>query len=172
MGRSRPFLKAAFLLLVLSTSVAMGATDPDSLDPENDFSPMLAMFFVAGLAIMLLLVGIGIVVAAVVAVSCAVLAALGIVSSAAAVGLLRRRFSSGLRVFHYQVCAALSLPAGIGLLAVLCHFFAPQLQVWQIIVIGAVAGGAAGLLIAWVFDRLAVLACRRLAVLTALPGAR
>ncbi|MEZ0390480.1 MAG: hypothetical protein ACAI34_25600, partial [Verrucomicrobium sp.] len=35
----------------------------------------------------------------------AVLAAIGMVSSATLVGVWRKRWSSGLRAFHYQVCA-------------------------------------------------------------------
>ncbi len=168
MKRSRPVLKTALLLLLLSASIAFGASNEIAAPEEGPISPMEA-YLLCGILI-LVLVGIGIVLAGVVFACCALLASLGIVSSSVVVGLLRGRFSSGLRTFHYQVCAALTLPVGIAALGVWQHFFDPQLQVWQAIVVGALTGTCAGLLIAWILDRLAVFACRRLAGFVALPS--
>jgi hypothetical protein len=111
--------------------------------------------------IFLFLVGIGIVGAAIVAISAAIFTALGIVSSAALIGLLRRRFSSGFRALHYQLFAVAALPAGIGALWLGSHLFSIRLSHRGIFTIGSLAGICGGLLLAFVFDRLAGFAYRR-----------
>lgn len=153
-------MKSAILLLFLFATVALGATDSPHIDPSDDFSQMLFAFALVGICIVLFLVGVGIVVAAVVAISAAILVALGIVSSAAFVGILRRRFSSGLRAFHYQLFAVATIPAGIGALWVGSHFFTTHLRHRDILAIGSLAGICGGLLLAFAFDRLAGIAYR------------
>jgi hypothetical protein len=85
----------------------------------------------------------------------AVLAALGIVSSSVIIGVLRRRFSSGLRAFHFQVLGAIGWIAGIGVLWFGASLFNMHLREREIFVIGSFAGICAGLLLALVLDRLA-----------------
>ena len=153
-------MKPAVLLFFLFATLALGATDSPPIDPSDDFSPMMLAFALVGICIVLVLVGVGIVVAAIIAVSSAVLVALGIVSSAAIVGLLRRRFSSGLRALHYQVCAVAAIPAGVGVLWLVSHFFTEHLRHRYIVAIGSFAGICGGLLLAFAFDRLASMAYR------------
>ena len=69
----------------------------------DDVSPMMLGFLLIGLCLALFLFGVGIVLAAIVAASAGIMIALGIISSAALVGLLQRRLSAGLRAFHYQI---------------------------------------------------------------------
>ena len=157
-------------MLFLLATIALGATDEPPIDPSDDFSPMLFAFALIGICIVLVLVGVGIVVAAIVAISAAILTALGIVSSAAFIGILRRRFSSGFRALHYQLFAVAALPAGIGALWLGSHFFTTHLRHRDILAIGSIAGISGGLLIAFAFDRLAGFAYRRF-VLPSIPNA-
>ena len=138
-----------------------GAEAP--IDAGDDFSPMLAMFALVAAVIALFLIGVGIFCAAVVAASLAALAGLGIVSSAVAIGMVRRRLSSGLRAFHYLACTAIALPAGIGTLWLGSWLTHSPLGTGQILTIGTVAGIGGGLGLAFVLDRLAGALYRRLA---------
>jgi len=153
-------MNRVILLLLLLAPIAFGASDAPQIDPSDDFSPMLFPFALVGICIVLFLIGAGIVVATIVAISTSILVAFGIISSAAFVGILRRRFSSGLRAFHYQICAVATIPAGIGALWVGAHFFTMHLRHRDIFTIGTVAGISAGLLSAFAFDRLAGIAYR------------
>jgi hypothetical protein len=151
----------AVLLFFLVTGIAFGAADDPGFEPPDGSSPIMFGFVLIAFCVALFLVGVGIVVAAIVAVSVVILIALGIVSAAACIGLLRRRFSSGFRALHYQVCAVAALPAGVGALFLGAHFFTPELGTRHILVIGSAAGIGAGLLLAFAFDWLAGLAYRR-----------
>ena len=148
---------AISVFLLLFAALAFGAEGPP-VDAGDDFgSPLLLVgFLLVAMAVVVFLVGAGIAVAAVIIMA----AVLGIVSSAAWVGLLRRRFSSGLRALHYQACILAALPAGVGSLWLGSHFFAPQLRGGQILAIGSLAGITAGLILAVAFDRLAVIVYR------------
>lgn len=142
----------------------MGADAEMPIDPSDDFAPGLFMIALAALCIALFLVGVGIAAAAVVAASLAALAGLGIVSSAVLIGLVRRRFSSGLRAFHYQICALLAVPAGIGTFWLGSYLTHSQSGPVGILFMGTVAGVASGLSLAFLFDRLAGALYRRFAV--------
>ena len=154
-------VKPAILLLPLLVTSALGVADSPPIEPDDDLSPMLLAFALVGLCIVLFLVGAGVVAAAVFAVSAATLVALGIVSSAVFVGILRRRFASGLRTLHYLVCAAAAIPAGLGALWIGSHFFTTPLRFRDILVIGSVAGICGGMLLAFAVDRVAGIAYRR-----------
>ena len=121
----------------------------------EDLSAMLGAFTLVAIVIMLVLVGVGIVMAVILAISAAFLTALGIISSSALIGIFRRRFSSGLRAFHYQLCAAIALPWGIGILWLGSALFHTDLTNRQILVIGSISGLCAGLLLAFAFDGIA-----------------
>ena len=153
-------MKAAVPVLFLFSTIALGATDTPAIDPGDDFSPMCFAFVLMALCIVLVLIGIGIVVAAVVTVSVTILMALGIVSASACIGVLQRRVSSGFRALHYQLCAAVALPAGVGVLWLGSQLFRTHLRHRDILAIGSVAGICGGLLLAFVFDRLAVVFLR------------
>ena len=154
-------MKPTILLLFLFVMVAIGATDEPPIDPSDDFDPMLLPLVFVCICIVLFLVGVGFFAGAVAAVSAAILIALGIVSSAAFIGLLRRRFSSGFRALHYQLFAAAALPAGVGALWLGSHFFSTHLRDRDILAIGSIAGICGGLVLAFAFDRLAGVAYRR-----------
>ncbi len=156
-------MKSAIPLLVLLATRVLGADAEVPIDPSDDFSPGFFMFALAAICVALILVGIGIAVAVVVAASVAALAGLGVVSSAVLIGLVRRRLSSGLRAFHYQICALLAIPAGIGALWLGNWLTGSQLGIGEILGIGSGAGIASGLAMAFLFDRLAVALYRRFA---------
>lgn len=122
----------------------------------------MLIFFIIGLAIAAVLLGICLVLGAIVAAATALMAAAGLVSSAALVGVLRGRFSSGLRAFHYQLLGAAGLVSGIGVLWIAQHLFDLHLSHRSIALVGAAAGAAAGLITARILDLLAVLAYRKL----------
>lgn len=167
-------MKTAIPLLLLFATRVLAVNAEQPIDPSDDFSPMLAVFALVAILIALFLIGVGIFVAAVVAASLAVLAGLGIVSSAVLVGMVKRRFSSGLRVFHYQIFALLSVPAGIGVLWLGSYLRQSQLSLAEILTIGSIAGIGGGLAFAFLLDRLAGLVYRRLADLaeSAQPSAK
>ena len=154
-------MKPAILLLFLFVSVALGAPDDLPIDTSEEIGPLVFPIMFIFLCIFLFLVGVGIVGAAIVAISAAIFTALGIVSSAALIGILRRRFSSGFRALHYQLFAVAALPAGIGALWLGSHLFSTHLRHREIIAIGSLAGICGGLLLAFVFDRLASFTYRR-----------
>lgn len=102
-----------------------------------------------------LLVGIGLVLAAVAMLSLAVLALAGVVSTSVCVGLCRRRLSSGLRMLHYQLAALAAAPAGIAVLWGIDRWRGGPLGAGALLGLGALGGAGAGLLLAWGLDRLA-----------------
>lgn len=158
-----PLKPVIALFMLLFAALAFGA-EALPVDAGDDFgSPLLLVgFMLIGMTVVVFLVGAGIAVTGVIAMSAALCAGLGIVSTAAWVGLVRRRCSSGLRALHYQVCALAAMPAGIGALWLGSHYFAPQLRGGQILVIGSLAGMAGGLLLALAFDRLVGIMYRRM----------
>ena len=101
----------------------------------------------------------------------AIVIALGIVFSATFVGILRRRFSSGLRAFHYQLWAIGGLLTGICGLLLGSFFIGPRLDPFVILAVGSIIGVGGGLLLAFAFDRLARIAYQRFVTPT-LPNDR
>ncbi len=155
------------LLSFLFAAAALGATDAPPVEPMDDsFSPLLFI----GVLIVLFLIAVSIMVGVIAAVGTAIVVGLGIISSSAFIGLFRRRFSSGLRALHYQLCAVAALPAGIAVLWLASHLFNLHLQHRDIFIVGATAGVIAGLLLAFAFDRLVGIAYRRFAP-PAIPNA-
>lgn len=114
------------------------------------------------LCLVLVLIGIGLVLAALAVLSLGVLAALGIISSSAYVGFYHRSCSSGFRALHYQACALLAVPGAVGVLWLGACLFHAGLPLHEILFIGALAGIGAGVAFAFVFDRLATLTYRHL----------
>lgn len=121
------------------------------------------LFSLAALAVVLVLVGVGVVIAAVIVASLAALALAGVVSTSLLVGLYRRRVSSGLRMLGFQLGALGGAPAGVGLLWLIDHVRGgAALGTAGVIVVGALAGAAGGLLLVWLLDRLVLVLARRL----------
>jgi hypothetical protein len=164
-------VKSALFLFFLFTVVAVGADEvPPVETSEEEFNPFFFGFLVLGLCIILFLLAASIVLGVAAALGIIVLVALGIVSASAVIGLLQRRFSSGLRAMHYQVCAAAALPAGIGVLWLGSYLFGLHLHYRYILMIGSIAGVCGGLLLAFTFDRIMGAAYRRF-VMPRLPNA-
>jgi hypothetical protein len=164
-------VNAAIPLFLTLTTTALGITD-DHLDgPADDFSPVIFFAMMIFLCVLLFLIvaGIaaGIVVSIVAIVSAALLTALGIVSSSAFIGVFRRRFSSGLRALHYQICAVAAVPAGMGAVGLGSRILHASLPLHEILTVGAIAGVCAGLVLAFAFDILARIAYRHLTKLAA-----
>ena len=143
------------------SAVAAAAEVADTIPPDDDFAPGLffgAIFFVA---VLLVLIGIGIVIGLVCVGCAAVFVALGIVSSSALIAILRRRFSAGFRALHYQLLAAIALPCGIGALWLSSALFEFHLRHRYILLIGSAIGIMAGICIASILDRFVRFVYRR-----------
>ncbi len=148
-----------FLSLV---TLASAKTAEVPLDPSDDFSPgMLAITLIA-LFVVLVLFVISIVIVAITTVCLLILIALGIISTATLTGILRRKFSSGLRALHYQLCAAVGLPAGIAAFWGGVWLFSSDIPAPAILVIGGAIGICTGLIIAFILDHAAGIAYRQL----------
>jgi hypothetical protein len=139
------------LLFLVTHAFAASAEAP--VGPDDDFSPMLFMMAIFAVLIMLVLLGICLAIAAITAACLLVLVALGILSTSALIGIFRRKFSSGLRALHYQVCAAVSLPVGAALAWLGVWLFDANGHLPVAIAIGALSGVCAGLTIAYILDR-------------------
>jgi hypothetical protein len=164
-------MKPSILLLFLFAAVAFGATDSPPVDAnEEGFNLFLFGFLVVGICIVLFLFAVSIVLGIIAAVATTILVALGIISLSAFVGLLHRRFSSGFRALHYQVCAVAAMPAAIGALWLGSYIFTLHFQPRDILIVGSIAGLCSGLLLAFAFDRLVRIAYRRFAT-PSLPNA-
>lgn len=145
-------------ILLFLTFPAFAAAMEVPHEPIDDFSPMLAIMAILAILVMIVVLCICLVLAAITAVCLLALIALGILSTSALTGILRRKFSSGLRALHYQACAAIALPVGAALawLAVWLFDFTQNLP--AALAIGGLAGVLAGLTIAYILDRAAMAA--------------
>jgi hypothetical protein len=150
MKLDHPILTA--ITLFAMTSVVAAAEAADTIPPDDGFDPGLlfaALFFGA---VILVLVGIGIIIGLVCVACAAVLIAVGVVSSSALIAILRRRFSAGFRALHYQVLALIAMPCGIGALWLGCALFGFHLRHRYILAIGSAIGILAGISIAYILD--------------------
>lgn len=115
------------------------------------------LFSLLGLAIVLVLIGVGMVLGAVAVAATAVLLAAGVVSSSVMVGVWRGRAQAGLRAFLLQCGILAGIPAGM-----LCAWLATS--VWEqisgtlfvVLAAGALAGAVGGVVVALMFDFTAV----------------
>jgi hypothetical protein len=102
--------------------------------------------------VFMLLLGIGLAVGIVVCALAGALAALGILSSSAAIGFIRRSPASGFRVLFLQLGAVAGIPcgfAGAWLVSALAHSH------WSLtarLLMGGTAGLVCGVLVAWLFN--------------------
>ncbi len=111
--------------------------------------------------LMLALAGFGIFVGIFVAAFVAMLVFVGIVSTATLIGIIRRRFSSGLRALHYLFLSAAAVPTGVAVLWLGSKVF-PHISKRDVLLAGSIGGLLGGLLFAFVLDRIVVFICRRL----------
>ena len=155
-------MKRAAVVFFICASASVMAADVSLTDSDDGFGPLgLAVAFIFG-CVALSLVGIGIVIAATVALALAAMTMLGIVSTSVLAGIFKRRFSTGIRAFHYQLCAAAGVPAGVGVLWFGTRFFHIHMRDRDALWIGAIAGICGGLILAFIFDQAVRIACRRL----------
>ena len=126
-------------LSLLSVEVA------PSSPPDEGFFPVMLFVTLCVAVVCLVFVGIGIAIGFVCAAAAAALVGLGILSSSALVAIWQRRFSAGWRALHYQVCAALGVPGGVGLLCLGSHLFALDFSARRVLLVGALAGTVGGL---------------------------
>jgi hypothetical protein len=155
------FQKILPWLLMVAVAAGQESVDPTALDPADDFSPMLFLFALIAVCVMLFLLGVAIVVGVVAALALGLLVALGIISSSALLGILRRKFSTGLRALHYQLCGVAMIPAGIGVLWLGRAVFDLSYRTREMLWIGSLAGLCGGLLLAFALDRIVVAIYRR-----------
>lgn len=145
--------------LLLLTVPAFAGAAVASVEPAHDISAMLAiMAMILAILITLVVIGICLAVAAITAFCLLVLVALGILSTSALTGIVRHKFSSGLRALHYQVCAAIALPVGAALAWLAVRLFDSPSHLPAALAIGALSGICAGLTIAHILDRAATAA--------------
>lgn len=118
--------------------------------------PSVLMF-----ALLLLLAGLAAVAVGIVAICAAALIAVCVTSSSVMVGIFRRRVSSGLRAFHYQI----SVMLGVFVMECLAFVFRgmahPEVSIFVTALSGLVAGIVAGLAFAFALDQLAGFLRRR-----------
>jgi hypothetical protein len=163
-GRIFAWLTArAALVFFISVAPSLMAADAALQNPDDGVAPMV-MFAIAVVftCVALALVGIGIVLAATAALALAAMTMLGIISTSVLAGIFKRRFSSGIRAFHYQLCAALGMPAGIGVLWFGVKLFHLQMRNRDALWIGAIAGVCSGLLLAFILVQAVRIAGRRI----------
>lgn len=146
-------LIAILLLTLAATATATGAEIPTAVSPDDDFAPGLFIFAIVAGGVLLILIGIGIVIGLVSAACTGLLVALGIVSSSALVAVLTRRLSTGLRAFHYQMAAAISVPCGITAMLFCGEMLKWQMRFRDVLLLGSAVGIAAGLALAFILDR-------------------
>jgi uncharacterized membrane protein len=159
-------VKSITLILVLIAAFARTAAAStkmlsQTVPPDNGFDPGLLFGVLLVCAVLLVLVGIGIVVALVCLACAVILAALGVVSASALVAILRRRLSAGARALHYELLALLGLPCGIGALWLGSSLFDIHIRHRYILAIGSAIGILAGIAIAFILDRFFLFVYRR-----------
>lgn len=151
-------MRFAPLILVLMLAFVMSAAASPSMSaqavpPDDGFAPGLLFAVLFFSAVLLVLVGLGIVFGLACLALAAIFVALGVISSSALVAILQRRFSAGLRALHYQLMALVGLPCGIGALWLGCLLFDIHIRHRYILAIGSTIGIVAGIIIAFILDR-------------------
>ena len=148
---------ATHILILMAAFVMSGAAStarlPHVVPPDDGFDPGLFLGVLFVCAVLLVLVGIGIVIGLASLACAAIFVAFGLMSSSALVAIFSRRFSAGLRALHYQLSALVGLPCGIGTLWLGCLLFDFHLKHRCILAIGSVIGIIAGIAIAIILDR-------------------
>jgi hypothetical protein len=150
------------LLVALGTGEVPDDMPMDDYEMENDFSPMLALFALIGLAIVLILIGVGIVLAIAATILIGLLILMGIVSSSALVALYTQNFASGFRAMHYQICSTIATGAGLAIGWLGSRLINLGVETPYVVGVGGIAGLAAGLIFAFALDQFSGFAYRRI----------
>lgn len=157
-------MKFLTLLCCLQLLTGFGFAEPPAATPapaaithtaspdDDDFAP--GLFFIALIAItaVFILTGLGIALGCVVAGITAVLAVVGIVSTSAVFGFLKRRTSAAIRALLFQGAALAGVPCGIAAFWVGRQFAHVHFSLASWVVWGALSGAASGLLIAFTLN--------------------
>jgi hypothetical protein len=156
-------LHACFLAMatLTMTSAAMAAEAADSYRDDTGFDAGLFFAILIFGLVLLVLIGIGFAIGLACVACAAVLVSLGVVSSSVLIGLVRRRFASGLRAFHYQALALIGWPCGVGAFWLGYAVFDLHFRQRYVLLTGSIAGILAGLLVAYLLDLSLRYACRR-----------
>ena len=162
---ARPMKSLALILFLLGaiamTAAAATNTVVRAMPQDDGFSPAILFGLLLCIAVFVVLIGIGVVVGFVALVCTAIFVMAGVISLSVLVGMVRRRFSAGLRALHYQVSALISLPAGIGVLWLGCWIFNYHMRHRYIVAVGALIGILAGVAMAFIIDRFFRMVSRR-----------
>lgn len=126
---------------------------PDS-EEFVDSAPGLGIFALFAIVVLLLLVGAGIALGAVVLCAMAVCAAVGILTTSTIAGLVAKKPGVGVKVFFLQLGAAVGVVAGTGLALLAAWIIGVQGSRWFFAFIGAVLGLFAGATLAALFNLL------------------
>lgn len=149
------------MLAFAMTAAASSPTLSDAVPPDSGFAPGLLFAALFSCAVLLVLVGIGIVIGVAFLACASVFIALGVISTSALIAIVKRRFSAGLRALHYQLSALIGLPCGIGALWLGCLLFEVHLRHRYVIAAGSAIGVVAGIVIAFILDRFSRFVYRR-----------
>ena len=145
----------------MMTAAAATNTVSQAIPHDDGFDPAIFFGVLFCLAVFVVLVGIGVVVGFVCLVCAAIFVMAGVISASVLVGMMRRRFSAGLRALHYQISALISLPCGILTLWLGCWIFNYPMRHRYIVAVGAVIGILAGVAMAFIIDRFLRMIFRR-----------
>lgn len=123
-------------------------------NPDADFAPGLFIGAVLMIAVLLVLIGIGLVLGLAIVGLAAAGLAFGVLSASVLVGYLNKSVHTGLRTFVLIVSALLGALAGIVLIAVIESLQHIPFSVLQTIVSGGIAGSVGGYFMGLLFLRL------------------
>jgi len=151
--------KPISLILLFLPLAALASVENAPTEVLPDPGPLFIILLFGGACVVL--IGIGMVLALVGLGFCALLVVFGIVSTSALVALFHRRLFSGLRALHYQLFALATAPCGVIVLGLGVWLFHVHLRHRYILLFGLLAGVAAGIAIAFLFDRVARLIYHR-----------
>lgn len=150
------------LCLLFLTGLAVAASQPASTPApstpalsaapdrtvDDDFSPGLLFFALIAMTVMLVLAGIGIAIGLAVAGATALLVGIGILSTSAAIGFLKRRPGAAVRALLFQGAALAGIPCGIAAFWIVRQLAHVHLAIAEWVIWGSLCGAASGLLVA------------------------
>lgn len=155
----------AFLATCAMTAAVTAGEVVRTVPVDDGPDPGLLIFALLMLAVVMVLIGIGIVIGLLCIACAGAMIALGVLSSSALVALLRGRLSDGCRALHYQTLAVLGVPLGIGVFWLGGTLYGVSLQPRLILILGSAVGVLAGLGIAALLEAGARFAYRRLVLI-------
>jgi predicted lipid-binding transport protein (Tim44 family) len=141
----------------VSTTLASPESTTYATQPDNDFAPGLLGVAVAGVTLILGIIGAGIALTFLGVLLVAGLVSFGLLSASVLFGLHRRSFAKGFRIFVVSVCTVGgSAVGGVGLFFVssFMHWWTPKTSLISGSVGGLLAGFLLGLFVCYFLQRL------------------